>query len=402
MQSQLRTTPLALLIGTLIGALLSTMIATSVNAETLNLQLETPSPSWHWPVTEDEREPGTLLAAVEAQSQEEASLPQQPVGKKPADNKPAQGALSTNTHVSVTKKRGGFYIEPTLSFVHSSSSRVAVEGFSIIPSIIVGLINVQETRRDTLTAALNFRYAITDRLELGLRVPYLYREEDIRDRDLLTATELASLTSSSGEGLGDIEISGHYKLTPFSAPGPYYTLNLRIKTTSGDGPFDVPRRIVRADDDNDGIDDRVVGEFFLEQPTGSGFYSIEPSLTVAFPTDPAVLYGSLGYMWNLSHESDTAAGIIDPGDAINISFGMGFAINEITSFNLGYNHSVILKSELEFGDNNNDFNRFHIGSLQFGINLRLDANRSMNVNLGIGATADAPDIQLTLGFPFYF
>ncbi|MEH6826232.1 MAG: transporter [Motiliproteus sp.] len=344
-----------------------------------------------------------LPRLAETGSSATSTPPQNPVGKKPDDNKPAQSTLSTSKRTSVTKEGGGVYFEPSLSFVHSSSNRVAVEGFSIIPSIVVGLINIQETRRDTLTAALNFRYALTDRLELGLRVPYLQRSEDIRGRELFSGVELASLVSSSGSGLGDIVLSAHYKITPFTAPGPYYTANLRVKTTTGDGPFDVPRRQVFADTDND-VDtpDKLVGEFFLKQPTGSGFYSIEPSIAVAYPTDPAVLYGSFGYMWNLAQDSGTANGEIDPGDAINLSIGMGFAINETTSFNMGYGHSVILETDVELGDPSTNFSRLHVGSLKFGVNMRLDTDRSANFNISVGATADAPDMQLTIGFPFSF
>ncbi len=79
---------------------------------------------------------------------------------------------------------------------------------------------------------------------------------------------------------------------------------------------------------------------------------------------------------------------------------MGFAINEITSFNLGYSHSVVLKSDIENGDNSSTFDRFHVGSLRFGVNVRLDTNRSVNVNLSVGATSDAPDMQLSIGLPF--
>ncbi len=344
-----------------------------------------------------------LPRIAESDSTATSAPPQNPVGKKPDDDKSSQSTLSTSNRTSVTKEGGGVYFEPSLSFVHSSSNRVAVEGFSIIPSIVVGLINIQETRRDTLTAALNFRYALTDRLELGLRVPYLQRREDIRGRELFSGTEQASLVSSNGSGLGDIVLSAHYKITPFTAPAPYYTANLRVKTTTGDGPFDVPRRQVFADTDNNpDNEDTLVGEFFLKQPTGSGFYSIEPSIAVAYPTDPAVLYGSLGYMWNLAHDSGTANGEIDPGDAINLSIGMGFAINETTSFNMGYGHSVILKSDVESGNDPSNFSRLHVGSLKFGVNMRLDADRSANFNISVGATADAPDIQLTIGFPFSF
>ncbi len=88
--------------------------------------------------------------------------------------------------------------------------------------------------------------------------------------------------------------------------------------------------------------------------------------------------------------------------AINLSIGMGFAINETTSFNMGYGHSVILETDVENDKNSSNFSRLHVGSLKFGVNMRLDADRSANFNISVGATADAPDIQLTIGFPFSF
>lgn len=298
----------------------------------------------------------------------------------------------------VLTPNGTLILEPSLQYVHSSATQVAIEGYTVLPAVLVGLINVSEIQRDTLTAAVAARYGLTSRLELEARVPYVYKEESLRRRETNTGEAADTIRDSDGSGLGDVELALHYQLNSGRGGAPYYVANLRLKSRTGTSPFEVERRRL-----TNAAGQPTREEVLLEQPTGSGFWAVQPSLTVIYPSEPAVLYGNFSYLWNQERDLGEEFGEIDPGDVVGVSFGLGFAVNEYTSFSLGYDHSVVLETERE-----NDtgleptFDRFHVGTFLLGMSHRLGPATSINLGLGIGVTEQAPDLQFTVKFPIRF
>ena len=292
----------------------------------------------------------------------------------------------------VLTPKNALIFEPSLSFSHSSANRVAIEAFTIVPAIAIGLIDVREIRRDTFILAGTFRYGITSRLEFETRIPYVRRSDDVRSRQLLEASSDDVIIDSNGNGLGDIEAALHYQLNIPDPGDPYFIANLRAKSRTGTDVFDVDRELVMQDD-------LIVGERLMEQPTGSGFWAIEPSITAVYPTDPAVFFGNFSYTWNLERDLGGDIGTIDPGDFVGINFGMGFGINETTSFSLGYDHTVVFRTEQNGSVDQSEFDRIHVGSLLLGFGHAFTPRANVNLALAIGVTEDAPDVQVTLRLP---
>lgn len=301
----------------------------------------------------------------------------------------------------VLTPNGALVIEPGLTYGHSTSTEVAIEGYTIIPSVLVGLINVSEVQRDTFTANLSARYGLTSRIELELKLPYVYKIEEVREREIFEGSPTDLFRSSDGDGLGDIELALRYQLNRGLDGWPYMVAGLRVKSRTGEDPFEVERQpLVLEDEQGNPIQ---VGEVFKEQPTGSGFWGVQPSLSFIYASDPAVFFGSLNYLWNLRRDIGGDFGEIDPGDAVGFSVGMGFAINERSSFSLGYDHSVILETERK-GDAGVDasYDRFHVGSLLLGFGLRTGPTSNLNLSLGIGVTEYAPSVQIAIRLPTTF
>ncbi|RFA31116.1 hypothetical protein CAI21_00160 [Alkalilimnicola ehrlichii] len=298
---------------------------------------------------------------------------------------------------TVLTPRGSLVFEPGLQFTHSSGTDVAIEGYTVVPAVLVGLINVSESQRDTLTASATLRYGLFHRLEVEARVPYVYKKEAVRERDIFDGSSNDIVRDSSGQGVGDVEFALRYQLNSPQSGGAFYLANLRVKTRTGTDPFEVDRIRLYADT---GDGDRVfVGEVYEEQPTGSGFRSFQPSLSFVYPTEPAVMFGSVSYLWNVERDV-SGHGRIDPGDALGFNYGMGFGINAQTSFNLGYDHSIVFKTRRD-DDAGLDavFDRFHVGSLLFGLSHRLSPRTRLNVSLALGVTENAPDVQVGLRLP---
>lgn len=296
----------------------------------------------------------------------------------------------------IVTRPGRFTIEPSFSHAHSNATRVAVEGYTIIPALLIGLINISEIQRDIFVSAVSLKYGFTSRFEGSVRIPYLSIREDLREREIFQGTPVDTLRESSGDGLGDVELAVRYQLNDGLDGWPYLIGVFRAKAPTGDGPYDVKQRVLT---DNGG---NPIGIELAERPTGSGFWSVEPGLSFIYPTDPAVLFGNLSYVWTIKEEQGFEnGGTVDPGDVVRFGFGMGFAFNERTSFSLGYDHSVIRKTTFE---HNNDlfaanFDRTQVGSLSFGLSHRLSPATTLSLTVAVGVTDNAPNSEITLKLP---
>ncbi len=287
--------------------------------------------------------------------------------------------------VTALTKQGTLVVEPSIEFNTTTLNRVILEGFTVIPAITVGTIDIREVDRDVLVGAATLRYGITDVLEVDVKVPYVYRQDSTTARPVGTGASADVTTDVTGMGLGDIELAAHYQVVAGN-DWPFVILNGRVKTPTGEGPFEVGL-------DANGLE--------TELPTGTGFWGLEPGVTVLFPSDPVVFFGTVSYLFNLSDNKTlqtTGASVdVDPGDAARFSFGMGFAINEKASFSLGYEHSFVFKSKVDGVDIGGS--DLQVGSFLVGASYRVTDNTTVNVSVGVGATEEAPDVSLRLRVP---
>jgi hypothetical protein len=319
-----------------------------------------------------------------------ASIPQQDahpeVGMEQKDQQektPDITVLDSTTGVLLPK--GKFVLEPGLEYSNSSAIRTAIEGFTIVPALTIGAFQISEVNRDTLTARLTGRLGITNRLEADVSVPYLYRRDETRSRPFGVGATEETLTRVTGHDLGDIEAGLHYQLNQGRQGWPVLIANGRFKSVTGTGPFEVPT-------------DPVTG-LQRELPTGSGFYSVQSSLTAIVPSDPVILFGNLGYSMNF--ERDTPLGDIDPGDSISGSAGMSLLLNDKLSLSMSYNHDMVLQTDLN-GSRLPGSTILQIGSLNLGSSYKLYDNMSLNFIVSVGVTENAPDIRLLVKTPISF
>jgi len=297
---------------------------------------------------------------------------------------------------SALTPRGKWVLEPSLEFATASNDRVALVGFTFPPALTIGLIDVRRVNREFFLAALSARYGLTRRMELEFKVPYVYRSESTTARPLATPSAADSVFDNDGSGLGDVELGLRYQLNVGSATRPFYVASLRLKTTTGKGPFEV-----------DTYNPLPGATLQRELPTGTGFYALQPAITALLPSDPAVFFGTLSYTWNIKDDVDerdasgNRIGEYDPGDAFNFNFGIGLALNERSSFSVGYEHNVVFEDKLN-GEEVPLSQRFHIGRILFGYSYQLSRRANFNLTLGAGITDDAPDVTLTARLPILF
>jgi len=328
------------------------------------------------------------------------------VGAAPsAEPQPAAMTAQLFDQPGILTPKGHYVLEPSVQYGYSSSNRVALVGYTVIPSLLIGLVDVREVKRNTLTAALTGRWGLTNRLELEAKVPYVYRSDATISREVLSGTSNDRAFNTSGKSIGDIEFAARYQLNEPKGNTPYMIGSLRLKTRTGKDPFEVATDCVT----------RCVGNTSgtglpLDLPTGSGFYSLQPGLTWLFPSDPAVFFGGLSYTRNFSR-SDLSRlvqggerefiGSVRPGDVWGINFGMGLALNDRSSFSVGVDLNSVARTK-QNGLPVASSVRTQLSSLLLGYSYRYSEQTSLNVTVGAGLTRDTPDLTLSVRIPMSF
>ncbi len=294
--------------------------------------------------------------------------------------------------VEIIRDRGGvltpqgrLVVEPSIEYLHDSNDRVVVEGFTIIPALVIGSIDVRKVDRDTLIGSLSARYGITSRLEADIKVPYVRREDTTTAREIGTGASSDIVTKVSGDGIGDVTFGGHYQINDGMGGWPFFIGNLRVKAPTGKDPFEV---------------DFTENGLQAELPTGTGFWAVEPSLTFIKPSDPVVWFGNIKYLANLPRDLGGTLGDLDPGDAIGVSVGLGFGVNRETSFSLGWEQQIIFESTQN--GTKISGSSLDIGTFLLGMTYRINNKTSLNLTFQAGVTDDATDMRVQLRVPFSF
>ena len=293
--------------------------------------------------------------------------------------------------IAVLSRPGKLSVDLSAEYTRSSANRLVFRGIEIVPGVQIGVIEANEADRDTGVTTIAAKYGITSRMEVELRAPYVWRNDTIttvqqRDQAVTRTIDL------SGDGIGDVEGAVRYQINGGERGRPIFIAGLRVKSDTGEGPFDISR-------DEFGIATHLA--------TGSGFWGVEPSVSFLYPSDPAVIFGSLSYFAHLPRdidktEGDIRIGRVDPGDAIGMAIGFGFSLNPKFSFSLGYKHNYIRPTESELNGVVEKSDSLQVGALQFGMSYLLSDRFSLNGNFEFGVTEDAPDMRFVLRVPIVF
>jgi hypothetical protein len=319
----------------------------------------------------------------QALAEEEANIPTQEA--KPVKKSEEVILLERG---GVLLPEGTLVVEPGFQYTHISKNLLSLSGYTLFGAIHIGRIIVKDVRRDIFIPSLTLRYGIFDHLELAIKVPWLYR------RDKYNWVEEGETTewTGSGGGLGDIEGSIHWQLVDERGGIPDIIFNLKCKSDTGRDPYEAEKKVVAND------------TLFEDPPTGTGHWGLGGSFTLVKAADPAVLFGSIGYYYsferNVGEEEDIEYGKIKPGDSIEYSFGIAYALNEKLSTSISYqqritfetkqNHKKILGSDV------------NVASLYLGVSYSPTPQTSVNLNVGAGLTDDAPNVDINLTVPMQF
>src|SRR5690606_18286186 len=278
--------------------------------------------------------PVAAMPAAQAQVEGGGDRPMQ-VGRPPEELSRPPEIAQIFDQPGVLTPGGKFVLEPSLQLGYSSNDRVALVGYTVIPAILIGLIDVRQVKTTSVTAALAGRYGVSNRFELELKVPYTYVSGDTVSREIFTGAAQDSVFNADGRGLGDVEFTGRYQLPNKGPDRPFYVLWLRYKSRTGTDLCEVPTDCITRC-----VANATGTRLPLDLPTGSGFASIQPGVTWLYASDPVVFFGSFSYLHNFKREDVSRTvltgapegfpqtttellGEVEAGDILGFNIGVG-------------------------------------------------------------------------------
>lgn len=299
-------------------------------------------------------------------------------------------------------------IESALNYSRYDRSQLTLNGFLALDAIFLGNLAVEGVASDTLTYSLSTRYGITNRLVLNLTAPFVFRTTNYAKGGVggvATATSETSITRQPA--LGDISFGASLRLFPDYQPMDW-VWSVDFTAPTGESPYGVPVRIIEKD--AEGVTTFSVPDSL---PTGSGVWALNTGVSFIKTSDPAILFGNLGFSYNQKQsfsdvDSDPVTrtpGQINLGNGISYGLGLAFAMNESTSLSLSFSHRLTGKTKTKTPDNpwaevvGSDANSamFNIGVTQ-GVTEHL----TLATAIGIGLTDDAPDFTFGIRLPYRF
>jgi hypothetical protein len=276
---------------------------------------------------------------------------------------------------------GTLEIDNTTSYFSASSDHLSINGFALLPVLVVGDIASKRVREDFLLPSLTARLGLPHKFQMDFVVPYGY--ESIRTVDALNVQ-----TSATSFGLGDISAGLYKQLTTEHGRVPDMLANVRFKSTTGKDSFNLTSSQVAL---------------------GTGFNAIQGNWTVAKSSDPVVFFGNLSYTANLPADHTVSAndptnpdaktvGHFNPGSAMGFQLGSILALNPEVSMTVGWDQRFTRSTQL----NGVDIPASYLveGTLRLGTSYVYAPGKIVDLSFGVGLTPDTPNLQFSVGVPF--
>jgi hypothetical protein len=276
---------------------------------------------------------------------------------------------------------GTLEVETSASYYDASSDAISIEGFSILPVLVVGDIVSDRVRRQVTLSNVTSRLGLPWNFQLDIRTPYGY--EQVR-----TVTADNKETSQHALGLGDVQVGLSRQIAKEHRAIPDLLASVSFKTKTGKDPFALGNN---------------------EIALGTGFYDIQGRITAVKSSDPMVLFGSLSYAYNVpagkmipdpNNAGQQMLAHFEPGDTSAFQLGAALAVNPETSLTFSWDQAFTRGTTV---------NGLRIpgsnlvgGTLRFGGSYIYMPGRIIDLSLGIGLTRDVPNLQFTVGVPFRF
>jgi hypothetical protein len=185
----------------------------------------------------------------------------------------------------------------TYGFDYSLMRDTQIQTFRANNNIVS--VAAQSEAQHTFTNSFTFDYGVWDNLTFSIRLPFVAAYDTERSLDTYS--------------LGDISTSLRWQPWPSVRGRPATTLYATLGLPTGQSPYDINPDTALS--------------------TGNGYYSLGGGANLSYVIDPVVLFGSLGYTYNLPVDdvNQVRGGRllekVEPGSTVSYSMGFAYALS---------------------------------------------------------------------------
>jgi len=236
------------------------------------------------------------------------------------------------------------------------------------------LFSIENSNSHTVTNTLMLDYGLRNNLTANVTMPFISRYADNVGYSGVSHT------------IGDLGVNVRWQPLEVKRDEPTLTLTAGLRAATGQSPFKV--------DADKGL------------ATGSGIHTFNLGANVTRIVDPVALFGSvnMGYGLTARHLNQQLAGAtlrqLKPGASFGFGLGFAYALSYKITTSFSFQQSISARSTLTFDNGNRAQTQTQsAGILSIGAGYRMSPKTTVNVTVGAGLTAAAPNLALTMSLP---
>lgn len=324
----------------------------------------------------------TAPAMAPAASAQDAAKPADAAAARDAlakkEGEGDQSALLKQTLTAVDKqysliRRRQLQVSYDLSYSYIGQEKIVTD----LAGGGITLFDIENTSAHTITNTLSADYGLLDNLTGNVTLPLISKYSESRGN------------SGLSNSLGDIGLGARWQ--PFEAhrDTPNMTVTGSMRLPSGRSPFKI-----------------VAGS---GQATGAGVTSFTGGLNVNRIVDPVALFGSINLtaslpaknLWQVNGTRVLTR--VQPGASVGFGLGFAYALSYGISTTISFQQAIAAGSKLTFADGLKVKTAMQTsGILNLGLGYRVSPKTTVNLSVGIGLTADSPNLTVGLNLPLAF
>lgn len=322
-----------------------------------------------------------LVLALPVQAQEKVEPPKADAAaarealiKKESDSAD-DAALLKSTLTAVDKqyamlKRGKIQLTYDFNYTYVGVDRINTD----LSSSAATIFSIENENSHTISNTISAEYGLRDNLTASLSIPVVSK---------YSKTQFIDGVSHS---VGDISIGARLQPIESKPDAPTLNVNLGVRIPSGTSPY------------------KVISGSGLA--TGSGTTGITAGVSVNKVSDPVAIFGSMNVTYSLPskelNQIMNGAILTEVAPGMSFGFGLGFAyaLSYSITTSISFQESISRGSVLTFSDGRSATTGISTsGTLNMGLGYRVSPKTTINTTLGIGLTANSPNMSIGISLP---
>lgn len=327
-----------------------------------------------------------LLSQVPAMAQDTTG-PATPATSDAVRDALAKKDTDTDTNTSLLKdtltavdkqysliRKGQMQLNYELGYAYIGQEKINTD----LSSGSATLFSITNSNSHTFTNTLMLDYGLRNNLTANITMPFISRYSDTAGYSGVSNT------------IGDLSLGARWQPNEVKRDEVSYTLTGALRLATGTSPFKV--------DVNKGL------------ATGSGLNTFSLGANMSKIVDPVALFGSVNVNYGLKarHLNQQLYGSVlrevKPGASFGFGLGFAYALSYKITTSFSFQESISARSTLTLQDARDVLSQGQTqtqtaGILSIGAGYRINPKTTVNVTLGAGLTAAAPNLSLTLSLP---